>query len=209
MSGPARSGDEPSALPPLGAALLVGGGRRRMGSPKQLLELDGETFAARIARVAEGVAGALVICGAGEIPPALSHLPRLADPEGVAGPLAGLLAAFAHAPGSAWLALSCDQPRITPSALAWLISERRAGAVAVLSRLTDDRVEPLPAIYEPGVRPALAELARARGAGRSLQRLADFAAVRTPRVPPELAAAFAGANDPAELDRLRGRGSAA
>ena len=193
----------------LAAALRVGGASARMGRPKQLLEIDGETFAERIARAAEGVVDRLVLCGAGEIPPALAGLPRLADVEGVSGPLGGLLAAFALDPGRAWLALACDQPRLTREALAWLASERRAGAVAVLPRLAEDRVEPFPAIYEPAVRPALAELARARGAGRSLQRLAEVAGVRTPRVPEALAPAFAGANDPAELDRLRGRGSAA
>src|SRR6187401_236619 len=166
----APTGGGLSALPPLRAALLVGGASRRMGSPKQLLELDGETFAERIAHAAEGVAQRLVICGAGDVPAALAGVPRLRDAEGVAGPLAGLLAAFEHDPESAWLALACDQPLATREALSWLADERRPEAIAVLPRLSRERVEPFPGIYEPAARLALVALAAEAGSGRSLQR---------------------------------------
>ena len=194
------------ALPALRAALLVGGASSRMGTPKQLLAIEGETFAERIARTAERLTERLVICGAGELPAPLAGATRVADAAGVAGPLAGLLAAFAHDPESAWLALSCDQPLLTREALEWLAGERRSGAIAVMPRLVVDRVEPLPAIYEPAARSALAALAAKQGSARSLQRLADHPGVRTPQVPDELASAFAGANDPAELARLGPRG---
>ena len=38
-----------SALPPLVGGILIGGGSRRMGRPKALLEWDGATFVERIA----------------------------------------------------------------------------------------------------------------------------------------------------------------
>jgi molybdopterin-guanine dinucleotide biosynthesis protein A len=197
-----RSSSQDRALPRLRAALLVGGTSRRMGRPKQLLAIAGKSFAERIASAARPVVGELVICGGGELPESLAAAARLDDAPGVAGPLAGLLAALRHDPGSAWLALACDQPLLTTTVLAWLAGQRELGAHAVLPRLAEDRVEPFPGIYEPSSRAMLESLARRGGAASSLQRLACLAGVLTPPVPAALAPAFAGANRPEELAAL-------
>jgi molybdopterin-guanine dinucleotide biosynthesis protein A len=197
-----RSSSREGPLPRLRAALLVGGASRRMGRPKQMLALAGESFSARIARAVVPVAGEVVICGDGELPGSLASAVRLLDIPGIAGPLAGLLAALRHDPGSAWLVLACDQPLVTSAALSWLASQRAAGALAILPRLSEERVEPFPGIYEPSSRDALDELARRGGSASSLQHLTRVEGVLTPRVPAELAPSFAGANRPEELESL-------
>ena len=80
---------------PLWAGLLVGGGSRRMGRPKALLELAGDSLAERaLAAVIPRVDG-VALLGSGKVPAALHDLPRLADVAGVDGPMAGVLAATA------------------------------------------------------------------------------------------------------------------
>lgn len=198
-----RDESQRAALPPLVGGILVGGGSRRMGSAKALLEWAGESFAERIARVLAGVVPELALLGCGaDLPAKLAGLPRIADRSEVQGPLAGLLGAFAARPAAAWLVLTCDQPLLSRALLAWLIGERRAGCIAVLPRLAPGRIEPFPGIYEPACLPALAALT---GAGRrgSLQPLAELAPVRVVPVPAALAGELRGVNTPEEWAALR------
>jgi molybdopterin-guanine dinucleotide biosynthesis protein A len=197
-------GPGPSTPPPAAAALvgvlLVGGESRRFGTPKQLAPWRGRTLGEQVAAALAAVAGEVVLAGAGEVAPALVALARAADAAGVRGPIAGLLGACAARPGRALLAAACDQPLLDAAALAWLAGERRAGTVATLARLPGARgVEPLPGVYEPEVRPLLAAFA---ATGGSLQPLAARADVRIVTPPPELALAWASADDSAALARL-------
>ena len=191
-------------LPPLCAAILIGGAGRRMGRPKHLLEVGGETFIERLARVVAAVVPEPQFLGEGVVPASLAGHSRVADLPGVGGPLAGLLAAFQMRPDAAWLAIACDQPLLSVEALEWLVTKRSAAAVAVLPRISADRIEPFPGIYEPVCRAALQALAGDRDGVRagSLQRLAALAGVLTPEVPHSLASAFFGVNTLQDLQRL-------
>ena len=201
MPGDGRS----TALPPLLGGILIGGGSRRMGSPKVLLEWAGTTFVERIATALQSVVPEIVLLGSGSgLPASVAHHLRVADRPGTQGPIAGLLAAFAARPGAAWLILSCDQPLVGAATLEWLIGERRPGRIAVLSRRTPDRIEPFPGIYEPGCRSVLSELAAPERRG-SLQPLAGVAGVHLLAVPEPLAGELCGVNTPEELADLRGR----
>ncbi len=205
-------------LPPLLGGILVGGASRRMGSAKALLEWAGETFVERIARALAATVPELFLFGSGvEMPATLARYAVVPDAAGASGPLAGLLAAFALRPGAAWLMLTCDQPRLDTRTLSWLIGERRGDRIAVLPRLTAERIEPFPGIYEPRCLPELEALAAAAesapaarpGRGGSLQPLAGHPDVRIAEVPRRFAGAFLGVNTPAELAVLRrGAGSA-
>jgi molybdopterin-guanine dinucleotide biosynthesis protein A len=210
MSGDPR----PDTLPPLVGGILVGGASRRMAAPKALLQLQGETFLERIARVLGSVVPELLLFGSGAgLPPALAGFAVVPDDPRARGPLAGLLAAFEERPGAAWLMLSCDQPLLSTAALAWLAAGRRHDRIAVLPRLDPLRVDPFPGIFEPACREALSVLASAteRGPGEadrrtgSLQPLVRIPGVHVAPVPPALAAEFLGANTPSELALLRSR----
>ncbi len=195
-----------AVLAPLVGGILIGGASRRMGSPKALLEWQGESFLERIARTLAAVVPEVALLGSGiALPAGVASLSVVADGGGVAGPLAGLLSAAAARPDAAWLVLTCDQPLLSPAALAWLVGERRADRIAVLPRLVADRIEPFPGIYEPGCRAELAALAAGAGPGKgaSLQPLGALAAVGVVPVPPAFAAEFQGINTPADWADLR------
>ncbi len=189
--------------PPLLGGLLIGGASSRMGQPKQLVSVDGVALVERVHSALRAPTRQVVALGAGALPPALDALPRLADPPGVAGPLAGLLAAQRWAPRAAWLVASCDLPRLDAAALDWLLAQRAPGRWAVLS-CRDGRVEPLLAVYEPQARGLLEDLAdRCQTAPRLLR---DCEGVYCPELPEALAPAWKGVNTPAELQNLIDQG---
>jgi len=115
-----------------------------------------------------------------------------------AGPLAGLLAALRSAPGAAWILCPCDLPQVEPAAAAWLAGERRPGRLAVLPRpVPGGPVDPLFALYEPGVLPWVEALTAAGvRAPRELARVPGVA-VLTP--PEALALCWRDADTPDEL----------
>jgi CTP:molybdopterin cytidylyltransferase MocA len=147
------------------AILLAAGGSRRMGEPKQLLELEGEPLVRRAARAAleTRCARVLVVTGAagGEVEAALAGL----DVEVVRNPVwetglassirAGLEAAQRAVPGlDGVLVLLADQPRV---------------GRALLERLLD-------AFERPGVQRVACAYAGGRGVPAVLG-MAHFAAL--------------------------------
>lgn len=191
-----------SPLPPLRAALLIGGASTRMGRPKALLEWGGRSLAEHVHGALASHVSRVVLVGAGAAPGALAGCDRIDDVAGARGPMAGVLAALRFDARAAWLIAACDLPLVRPEAVAWLTGERAASAVAVMPALRAGRVEPLLAIYEPAAEPALTALAR-RGEF-SLAALCGAASVRVPRPPDGLHRCWTNVNTPEELARLCG-----
>jgi len=93
--------------------LLVGGASRRYGSPKALVELDGETLADRGRRVlGEACDEVLVVGKAGELPFSV-----LDDGAEVRAPIAGVVAGLKAASHDVAVFLPVDCPRVTPEVL--------------------------------------------------------------------------------------------
>lgn len=115
------------------------------------------------------------------------------------GPLVGLLGALRDRPDGAWLLLACDLARISAEAVRWLVGQRRAGAIAVMPRISG-RLQPTFAVYEPDAREAV-EVMVLRGE-RAPRKLADDPRVATPEVPANLASAWRGVNTPAAYARI-------
>ena len=149
---------------PLGV-VLAGGESRRLGRDKALLELDGETLAARAARLLAAACGEVAVADRGRaVAPGCRSL---ADGPG-RGPAAGILGAAAAYPGRPLLVLACDLPRVPPGLLAELA--RTADCDWAVPRW-EGGVEPLCALYAPT---ALALLAARVAKGRfDLHGLAD------------------------------------
>ncbi len=128
--------------------------------------------------------------------------PSFADAPGIAGPMAGLMAALRWAPNAAWLMVACDQPLISERAVDWLMEQRRPGRWAILPRLADGPVEPFLAVYEPQALGLLERLARSGKSGP--WRIAEEANVVSPAPPEDLVASWRNINTPEEFDRLSG-----
>jgi molybdenum cofactor cytidylyltransferase len=132
---------------PVAAIVLAAGASTRLGRPKQLLELQGETLLARALRLAAeaGAAPAIAVLGANcEMVRASIASPSVICTfnqnweQGIASSIhAGLDALEAHAPDSTGVVLlTCDQPRLTASHLQSLLEAFGAhgGNVIVASR---------------------------------------------------------------------------
>lgn len=165
-----------------------------------MLEAAGRTFVERVVDAALTVTKEMAVLGPGDLPAALHGMPRIDDAPHVQGPMAGLLAALRADPGSAWLLIGCDMPRVTPEALRWLVARRSIGHCAVMPRTASGGLQPLLAVYEPAALALVEDLA-ARG-GHALRPVVDSGRVVTPLVPPELHAAWTNINDRGELARL-------
>lgn len=190
---------------PVYAGILIGGRSRRMGSPKQLLEVGGRTFLERVVEPLEPFAEALLLLGDGELPESCERLPRLPDPPGLAGPLSGILAAMRWNPGATWIVAGCDQPTIRPEAVRWLLEQRTPGKWAVLPRLSDKGREPLLATYDARARKLLESLAA--GGCLAPSALAGHSRTHSPEPPAELRSSWRNVNTREELEELEGGGS--
>ncbi len=182
----------------LNAVVLVGGGSRRMGRPKQILRRDGLTMVEIAVAAVAGIADRVVLAGSGEVPGELGGLERLADAPGVPGPLGGILAAIRSVPESPWIVVACDMPRVRREAVEWLVSERRPEIWAVLPQTVVGRVEPLLAVYEPRMRDVL-EL-RATDGRFGLQDLAASDRVWCPSPPAGIRDAWVNVNTLEEFE---------
>ena len=192
---PGEGGSPPRIM----GGVLIGGGSRRMGQPKQLMDTRGSTMVERVVTTLEPHVAGVVMLGLGELPTEMPHFPRLLDADGCRGPLAGILAALRHAPEACWVVAACDMPLIEPAAVSWLLGARCPSASMILPRI-DGRIEPLLALYEPAARPLLEAAATADEF--ALRRLARHESALCAEPPASLRRCWFNANTPADLARL-------
>ena len=109
----------------LTGVLLVGGASRRFGSPKALIERDGETLHDRGRRVLAAACDEVLVVGkAGELP-----FDVLDDGVDVRAPIAGVVAGLRSAAHDVAVFLPVDCPRVTASLLRRLGDACRDAAV--------------------------------------------------------------------------------
>lgn len=202
--GACSTSHETLEVRPVLGGILVGGASSRMGSPKQLLCLNGQSLLERTLTLMRCHVEALVLLGCGPLPPDLPAHRSLPDAPGLKGPAAGVVAALRWAPQAAWLIVACDQPLLEHQALLWLLDQRRSDRWAVLPRRSRlGPVEPLLAVYEPQARQLVESLLEDNGGGAGLRAIASHPQVACPTVPLNLARCWAGVNTPAELSALQ------
>ncbi len=106
-------------------AVLAGGESRRMGALKEGLRLpDGRPMLAHVLDALKSVCDRVAVVGACRgfaVPDGIIHIPDLRPGE---GPLAGLEALLSSGLDDAYLVAGCDQPFLTPDALAQLAAGR-------------------------------------------------------------------------------------
>jgi molybdenum cofactor cytidylyltransferase len=127
-----------------GAVILAAGASARMGSPKQLLELDGKPLLVRTVDAAlDSPAWPVVVvlgANAERIRPTLAHLPILitenpAWPEGMASSIrAGIttLQQFSRALDAAVIAL-CDQPAFSAEVIRRLVAAQQSSGRSIVA----------------------------------------------------------------------------
>lgn len=127
----------------LTGALLVGGASRRFGSPKALVQLDGETLVERGRRVLAAVCDEVIVVGKqGELP-----FDVVDDGTETRAPIAGVVAALRAAAHDVCVVVPVDCPWITPSAIRSLGDACRDAAVP--------KTGPLPGAWAKSALPLL------------------------------------------------------
>ncbi|MFZ0392229.1 MAG: nucleotidyltransferase family protein [Terracidiphilus sp.] len=192
----------------LPAIILAAGASRRLGRPKQLLDLDGETLLARTIRVAResGADPVLVVLGAdahlisASVP--MNEVITVLNPEwqeGMASSVrAGVRSLLSCVPdASGAILLVCDQPRLSAAHIRALIESFRQSSESAAVASTYSGTRGIPAIFPRLLFLRLLALTGDKGA-RNI--LAD------PQCP-IVEAPFAGGeidiDSPADIDRLK------
>jgi molybdopterin-guanine dinucleotide biosynthesis protein A len=159
------------------AAVLAGGGSRRMGRDKARLPLAGVALATRIARLLAGLFEEVLLVGGD--PPAEAPGRRIPDPEGPACGLRGLVGALGSASAERVLVVATDLPLLTPELLLGLVAWPEADAVVPDPR---EGSQPLCALYR---REAVLPVARVRLAAGALELRGLLGALAVSRLGPE------------------------
>lgn len=148
---------------PVLGVVLAGGSSQRMGVDKPDLQLGGATMLDHVlaALAAAGVDGVAI---AGR---RVGDVDSVTDPPGVAGPAAGLVAAFRRWPGHDVVLVAADQPFVDPATLRRLLAISGDAAVPF-----DGRRQATCAVYRHTCYPVLERLIAAQ-ADPSLQQLLD------------------------------------
>ena len=163
------------------AIMLAAGASRRLGRPKQLLELAGETLVARTIRIAReaGADPLLVVLGAhAEIIGASVVLDDVVTvfnsqwEEGMASSIrAGLRVLASCAPDAdGVLILGCDQPRLSSSLLRTLRTSFEGGAASTIAASVYAENRGVPAVFPRSLVPTTPSPRGRQGRARSLVR---------------------------------------
>jgi molybdopterin-guanine dinucleotide biosynthesis protein A len=176
--------------------LLTGGASRRMGTDKARLVVNGESLAARSARVLAAACDPVIEVGSG-----VSGLPAIQEDPPGAGPLVALLAGVgALGNPRVVVLLACDLPFVEPQLLRLLVEQPGTGSVIPV---VDGRNQYACARYGPDALDAAVVALRA--GDTSLRAIAASGAEYLDETRwSEVATArtFADVDTPADLERL-------
>jgi len=181
--------------------VLAGGKSSRMGTDKSILVVDGMRLVDRALRALEQASITPLFVSGMTAASLASHITAVPDQTADQGPLAGIVATWAHvaadpalAPADLLVVLSCDLPQIGPSLVRELVEAATSGVDAAVAH-DGHRRQPLVAAYTAS---ALHTMTAAWADGeRSVRRLFPSWTVA------EVAAQHQAtdADEPADLDR--------
>ena len=139
-------------------AVLAGGGGRRIGGDKAMVELEGRPLLHYPLSVLRAVLDEVaVVAKQSTVLPSLDvEIAIWLEAEEPRHPLAGIMQALRCARGRPVVVVAGDMPFVTRGLVAALARERSRGAVAVVPRAAG-RLQPLCARYEPRALTALAD----------------------------------------------------
>jgi molybdenum cofactor guanylyltransferase len=143
--------------------VLAGGGSRRLGRDKALVEVGGRTLVEHVAG-ALGAAGATELVVVGGDAPALEGLGLhvVGDRWPGEGPLGGVITGLEAVRHSLAVVCACDLPFLAPDLVRSLVDDAVGSAADVVVPVTAGRLQPLLAAYRTS---AVTALRRAFDAG--------------------------------------------
>ncbi len=193
----------------MAAVILAGGGGRRLGRPKPLVELHGKTLIAYVIEAAmEIVDEIIVVAGVGASKALRALIPKevelLEDLERGLGPLMGIYTGLRAVRKPYALILPCDAPLLNVDILRYLL-EAVKGYDAAVPRWPNGYLEPLHAAYRVEAALRAAEKAleegrlEVRGLLERLDRVLYISTEELRTMDPELHT-FYNINTPEELE---------
>lgn len=190
-------------MKPLHGLVVCGGLSARMGEDKSMIVYCQKPQWQQVFEMLEMLCQTVSIsCNKNQVSNYPADFPILVDDEAYQeiGPMGGLLTALKKYPTDSFLAVGCDYPMVAPKDLKQLTSARNPGAEAVCFCHSDGKVlEPLLAIYEPGILPTLK--AYFSNSNFSLQQVLQQSA--THRVTLKDSSILISANTPAQVHSIR------
>ena len=195
----------------MSAIILAGGGGRRLGMPKPLVELHGRPLISYVLEAALKVAEEIIVVSGRGVSKALRDIlpgdvELLEDLEEGYGPLMGLYTGLTAAHKPYALALPCDSPLLRVEVLRHLL-ERVEGFDAAIPRWPNGYLEPLHAAYrvETSLRACRESLMEGRRELRAilrhLNRVLYISTEELRALDPQLQT-FHNINTPEELERI-------
>lgn len=186
----------------LSGVILAGGRSSRFGRDKSQMELSGERVLGRLLEIF----GAFPFQRLAVIAAKKNHgdwpggATIFEDDQAGLGPIGGISTALRRLPGGILIA-ACDMPMISAPLIEWLLSHHDPDFDAVIPRHPGG-IEPLFAIYEKSLLPALDEAIRNRR--YALHFALEKAHVRYVEIPQEFSVEreFANINTPEDYDRV-------
>lgn len=136
------------------AAILAGGQSRRMGRDKSLLPYCGHTLIEHIRSQVQPLVDELLVGGEGEKYRFL-NLPLIPDEQPGMGPLMGILSCLRAAHHEHLLVTACDVPELPVDFLRLLLRRARTCDIVMAVNPDDGRPEPLLAVYNRRLIPAI------------------------------------------------------
>lgn len=146
-----------NAVPPLNGLVLSGGSSTRMQADKGSLNYHGKTQREHVFNLLSSYCNEVYVsCNSAQAKELAGKFPLITDGFLGLGPLGGILSAFRHSPGHAWLIVACDLPLLTSGTFHYLIKNRNPSKLATAyCDETGQLPEPLITIWEPRSYPVM------------------------------------------------------
>ncbi|WCK52434.1 molybdenum cofactor guanylyltransferase [Aneurinibacillus sp. Ricciae_BoGa-3] len=140
--------------------VLAGGQSSRMGRPKELLEVGGQTIIESTTRLLLEVAGTCMVISnhKDRLPRLPDSIPVYQDDTPGLGPLGGLLTAMRRTSEGLLLVVACDMPALHASVLHLLVREAQSADSDVILPVWNGKAHPLCAVYCNGMDPLVLRL---------------------------------------------------
>jgi len=198
------------------AVILAGGGSRRLGREKALLEFEGKPLLCWTMERLQLVADEVIVVARSE-----EHARRLGELAGCGsaalvwdsvegfGPVAGLYAGMSRAGGDLVFATACDLPFLSPKVVEklFLLAEGSIGYDAAVPQHPNEYVEPLHSVYSRVKMKAACQRAIKNGERRIRAPLEELCinhvSVERLRSLDEGLLTFFNLNTPLDLERAR------